>query len=82
MRDTDLAWVAGILEGEGSFCVCNNKTPTVSTVMYDEDIMVKLNNLIQGNFLKFNDRKRGLSFYNQSKVASQTVSRIVVSING
>ena len=35
------AWVAGLLEGEGSFCQANKITPRIRITMTDLDVMVK-----------------------------------------
>ena len=43
MTDVELAWLAGLLEGEGSFLLHNGKTPSprVSVGMTDEDVIAK-----------------------------------------
>ncbi len=38
MTDLDIAWLAGLLEGEGSFWF--NGSPRVKVAMTDQDIMI------------------------------------------
>lgn len=45
MKSLDIAWVAGILEGEGCFVIVD-ATPRILVEMTDEDIIVRLRNII------------------------------------
>ena len=38
---TEIAWLAGLLEGEGYFALKRGKYPTITLSMTDEDIVVK-----------------------------------------
>ena len=49
MRPEDLAWVAGLLEGEGSFMIRTNGTPKIQCQMTDEDVILKLQAMCGGN---------------------------------
>lgn len=48
MKDSDLYWLAGLLEGEGCFSICggNGNTPTVAVGMTDIDIMERVGRLL------------------------------------
>lgn len=56
LLDIDLAWLAGLLEGEGSFCWHQTKQrdkhgrPRVQVQMADRDIVERVAKLIGGNF--------------------------------
>jgi len=57
MKDTDIAWIAGILEGEACFDWNNfytrgMKYPRIRIQMTDEDVIQKLSNLLGGNVYK------------------------------
>ena len=47
MTDLEIAWIAGILEGEGCF-TCDTKTTRlrVQCVMTDKDIIDRLHNIV------------------------------------
>ena len=40
MKDTDIAWLAGIIEGEG--CIIFNRTPSIIVSMTDRDIIERV----------------------------------------
>ena len=42
MEPEDLAWVAGLLEGEGSFTLRKSNVPKIHCQMTDEDVLLKL----------------------------------------
>lgn len=42
LHDIDIAWLAGILEGEGYFVLCHDCSPTIQLKMADEDIVVRV----------------------------------------
>ena len=46
MKLTDIAWLAGLLEGEGYFALNRGKYPTITLSMTDEDIVVKAASLM------------------------------------
>lgn len=48
ISDTDLHWLAGIIEGEGCFTLSGNKycQPTIKIGMTDHDIMLKVHKLL------------------------------------
>lgn len=45
----DIAWLAGILEGEGWFGLHRKKHPSISVLMTDKDIIVRASNLMKSN---------------------------------
>ena len=45
-KGTDIAWLAGLLEGEGSFIVRPKNTPYISLKMNDKDIVERAANLM------------------------------------
>lgn len=47
LLDTDLYWLAGLLEGEGSFNLHTQKYPRISIQMIDKDIIERAANLFQ-----------------------------------
>jgi hypothetical protein len=49
MNDLELAWIAGLLEGEGSFLINSKGQPKVSCSMTDEDVLLKLQSLCGGS---------------------------------
>lgn len=52
MDKHDIYWVAGLLEGEGSFTSKANKFPRVTCEMTDEDVIKKLHSLLGGQLYK------------------------------
>ena len=50
----EIAWVAGILEGEGTFCM-NNNSPRLAIAMTDLDVVEK--------FCKIVDKTKKISPY-------------------
>lgn len=42
MKETDIAWLAGLLEGEGSFIVQKVRAPYISVQMTDKDIIQRV----------------------------------------
>ncbi len=58
MNDVDIAWVAGLLEGEGSFLFKKSgEAPLVSCHMTDLDVLEKLQNLCGGKIYTVSKRK-------------------------
>ena len=58
MNSTELGWVAGLLEGEGSFLVRNEHTARISCGMTDRDVIERLQSLCGGNvYLQKNKAK-------------------------
>src|SRR6185436_2793127 len=51
MKDTDIAWSAGLLEGEGCFMIQNGNCPVVTCEMIDLDVLEKLKNIYGGSIL-------------------------------
>ena len=41
IKTIDIAWLAGLLEGEGCFCLEKGKYPRIALGMCDEDVVVK-----------------------------------------
>jgi hypothetical protein len=48
MEDSDKHWLAGLLEGEGSFYAINGRTPCISIQMTDEDVVRRVARLFGG----------------------------------
>lgn len=46
MRVIDLHWLAGLLEGEGSFCLNRQIYAVISIAMVDEDVIKRVANLL------------------------------------
>ena len=44
-RDIDLAWAAGLLEGEGCFTIHSKKHPYILVDMCDKDVIEKLHTI-------------------------------------
>ena len=57
MSEQDVAWSAGILEGEGSFFLKSDKTPVVQCEMTDLDVLEKLQSLYGGSIQTIKKRK-------------------------
>lgn len=56
MQDIDLYWLAGLMEGEGSFMKgppSMPHQPCVSLQMTDEDIVSKASSLVNANYFKY-----------------------------
>jgi len=56
MDEQDLYWLAGLLEGEGSFlkpAPCEPKHPRVALCMTDFDIVMRAANLFGVNYAEF-----------------------------
>jgi hypothetical protein len=51
MTETEIAWIAGLLEGEGSFLVKTGTQgyPVIQCSMTDKDIMIRLQSLCGGS---------------------------------
>lgn len=49
MRPEDLAWVAGLLEGEGSFMMRKSNVPKAQCQMTDQDVILRLQEKCGGN---------------------------------
>ena len=43
---TEIAWVAGLLEGEGSFLATKYGSPFVTIQMNDKDVLVRLRDIL------------------------------------
>jgi DNA-binding transcriptional regulator YiaG len=59
MKDTDLAWLAGLLEGEGSFLKAPPSKPNcphVSLEMTDKDVVERAALLMEGKAVRVNIR--------------------------
>lgn len=55
--NTDIAWAAGILEGEGSFNQKNSYAINISCNMTDLDVLEKLQRIFGGNIYTVKKRK-------------------------
>lgn len=51
MKPEELAWAAGLLEGEGSFSWRTSKSPHISCAMTDLDVLERLRSLLGGNIV-------------------------------
>ncbi len=63
MQLTDLYWLAGLLEGEGSFMKgppSKPNAPYISLQMTDEDVVARAANLFQVGYQRTKNRKPGL----------------------
>ena len=47
MKVKDIAWLGGLLEGEGCFSLKKDKYPRISLAMTDEDVIVKAASLMK-----------------------------------
>lgn len=56
INQVDLAWLAGILEGEGSFYVENDR-PYIKVSMVDEDIIWRVYDLVGAGHIGVENRK-------------------------
>lgn len=57
LSPTDLAWLAGLLEGEGCFSYRAGCTPTISVGMADRDVMDRVAVLMGGHVLTAKKRQ-------------------------
>lgn len=55
----DIAWVAGLLEGEGTFGVSNSNSPFFAIQMNDKDVLVKAQLIINAKLYGPYRHKRG-----------------------
>lgn len=55
--ELELAWIAGLLEGEGSFLLRQKRTPVIACSMTDKDVIDKLHSLIGGNVYELGRQK-------------------------
>ena len=59
MKETDLTWLAGLLEGEGSFLKAppsDPNCPRISLEMTDKDVVERAALLMQGKAVKVNPK--------------------------
>lgn len=49
VKKVDIAWAAGIIEGEGTFGIAKDRTKFVTVRMTDEDIILRLQEIFGGN---------------------------------
>lgn len=61
MKETEIAWLAGIIEGEGNFGVCDNKSKRfrIRVRMTDEDIINRVSCLFQNKYHQIKKVKDG-----------------------
>lgn len=57
MNDIELSWVAGLLEGEGSFLWRVSNSAKVSCQMTDQDVILRLHSLIGGKVYQATKQK-------------------------
>lgn len=60
MQDTDMHWLAGLLEGEGSFCKAPPSQPNaviVTVEMTDRDVIERVARLFGGSAISFCKRR-------------------------
>lgn len=58
MLDTEIAWAAGLLEGEGSFFTkTNGHSPVMSCAMTDLDILQRVQKILGGTISNYTLRK-------------------------
>ena len=57
MSDTDIAWAAGVLEGEGSFSLCGGNSIRVMCTMTDIDILERLQKIFGGKIASIRKRE-------------------------
>jgi hypothetical protein len=62
LKETNWAWIAGILEGEGSFAFTNN-WPVLHIQMTDKDVMEKLSSYLDVSLTKPRVLKSGKICY-------------------
>lgn len=63
MLEQQLYWLAGLLEGEGSFCKpppSSPNSPFVALEMTDEDVVAKVANLLEISYRQTKNRKPGI----------------------
>lgn len=58
MSETDVAWLAGWLEGEGYFGVAPSGSPIIQVSCTDKDIVEKASKLMGSNGVKFQSRRK------------------------
>ncbi len=49
IKITDIAWLGGLLEGEGYFCLVHGKYPSIKVAMTDEDTIIRARNIWKSN---------------------------------
>ena len=49
IKVADIAWLAGLLEGEGCFRLNHGKYPVIVVTMTDEDVIIKAKNIWKSN---------------------------------
>lgn len=49
-KQIDIAWAAGIIEGEGTFSIGKDRTKSVIVRMTDKDVVLRLRSIFGGNF--------------------------------
>ena len=62
LNTTDLksiAWLSGLLEGEGSFCITKSNSPTITVQMNDKDVVERAATLLGGRVYGPYRHKRG-----------------------
>lgn len=59
LTSLDIAWIAGLLEGEGTFCVTLAQSPTVAVQMNDKDIIAKVAQLMNSKIYGPYRHRRG-----------------------
>ena len=53
IKITEIAWLAGILEGEGYFTLIRGRYPTIRLGMTDEDVIVKAARLMKRDVTRY-----------------------------
>lgn len=49
-REIDIAWAAGVIEGEGTFGISNEHVLSVTVRMTDKDVVERLHSILGGRF--------------------------------
>jgi hypothetical protein len=78
MKELDVAWLAGILEGEG--CFHFNRTPKITVAMTDEDVIAKVASLFGKGYRHRKSRKEGNKDVYTTEVFSVTAIEIMNKI--
>ena len=82
MKTEEIAWAAGLLEGEGYFGAGDRRYPYISIEMTDKDVLKKLRQVFPFGEIKTidNTRKNGIESYRMYLSSQEKVKDIIKKI--
>ncbi len=63
LTSSDISWIAGLLEGEGTFGVSNSNSPFLAVQMNDKDVLEQAQELMSANLYGPYTSRKGARIY-------------------